>query len=112
MVPQIIKDKVEKIKKSDFVNNDKSVLKSLRTKLVYFTFLLWAYIIYKMPLDNLKDVFIQVTFILAILVLLYVLGKKNIKLEMGPLKLELSETEKKEEVKTDGGYNNSGNGIQ
>lgn len=111
MIPRFVKKGVEKVKNSDLVSNDKSILKSLRTKLVYFTFLLWTYIIYKMPLENLKDVFIQVTFILSILVLLYVLGKKNIHLEMGIFKLDLSELEKREEDKNDG-HNNSGNGLK
>ena len=92
----------QKIAKSEFVKTEVKNLNSLRVKLVYMTFVMWAYIISKTPSTDLKDILYQVTFVLSILVLLYVLGKKNIKFEIGPIKLDVAEVQKPEEKRNVG----------
>ena len=79
----------KKVIQSDALQNEFRDLKSLRVKLVVFVAVIWLYVIMSIPKTELKDILWHVTFLFSIMVIVYVLGKQNFKLKLGPIEFVL-----------------------
>lgn len=77
------------VAQAEWTKTEIQKISEFRVKLAIGVATIWGWVIVHIPIAELKDILIQITGVLIVIIIAYLLGKNTFKIKAGPIEIEV-----------------------